>query len=251
MESGARGMRERLAARFPLVAAHRGASRLAPENTLCAFRKALALGARAIELDVQLTSDGEVIVLHDRRLERTTNGTGLAVETSFARIRELDAGSWFDPEFADERVPRLEEVLDAVRGLAFVNIELKPGSLDDLGLEARVAAIVRNHGMDNDALVMSFDHVAVMRAKRLAPDLPGLAICGCRLAGELAYLGAMGADGSNHSPDWWTPEAIGEFRAAGMIAHASLVNEPVRWETCRILGLDMVDSDEPAIFGAI
>ncbi len=93
------------------VIGHRGASAGAPENTMAAFTRALDLGADGFEFDVQLTSDGRAVVMHDAMLERTTNGNGPVFEASFDEIRELDAGGWFAPEFAGERVPSLDEVL--------------------------------------------------------------------------------------------------------------------------------------------
>src|SRR3990172_9877913 len=95
----------------PVVIAHRGASGSCPENTLAAFRRAAALGADMIELDVQLTRDGEVVVIHDWTLDRTTSGTGPVRACSLAELRRLDAGAWFDAAFAGERVPTLGEVL--------------------------------------------------------------------------------------------------------------------------------------------
>ena len=94
-----------------LLVAHRGASAVAPENTMSAFRRAIEAGADAVELDVQATSDGQLVVIHDSTLDRTTDGTGAVFETDAATIAGADAGSWFSPDFAGERVPTLEEVL--------------------------------------------------------------------------------------------------------------------------------------------
>ena len=109
-----------------LSIAHRGAAGITPENTKLAFLKALDLGADAIELDVQLTRDGECIVFHDETLERTTDGTGLVAETDFETISKLDAGSWFSASFKKLEVPTLEEVLKTIGGRTLINIELKP-----------------------------------------------------------------------------------------------------------------------------
>ena len=98
----------------PLRIAHRGASGqgLAPENTLAAFEKAVQLGVDMLEIDVHATRDGQVVVLHDTTLDRTTDGTGIVAELSSADVRQADAGSWFAADFTGERVPLLEEVLD-------------------------------------------------------------------------------------------------------------------------------------------
>ncbi|RMF25458.1 MAG: glycerophosphodiester phosphodiesterase, partial [Deltaproteobacteria bacterium] len=108
----------------PLVIAHRGASGTLPENTKLAFAKAIDLGADAIEFDVQLTADNVAVVIHDETLDRTTSGSGRVSETTFDKIRALDAGSWFAASFAGLEVPTLEEVLDAVGSRVLLNIEL-------------------------------------------------------------------------------------------------------------------------------
>jgi glycerophosphoryl diester phosphodiesterase len=244
-------IRQRYEHLFPLVAAHRGASRTAPENTLPAFEQALAQGAAALELDVQMTADHRIVVIHDRTLERTTSGTGRVEHTTWSRLRLLDAGSWFSGAYAGTRVPLLGDVLDLARGRAFVNIELKPSSLTDVGFESRVVDLVRAHGMEQQVLFMSFDHVAVERIKLVAPDIPGLVICGCRLAQELNYLRNIGADGSNQGMDRWPDWLISFYREEGFITHASLLNdlEAVHQVTKR--GVDMLDSDEPRIWGSV
>lgn len=243
------GLRPRLEDRFPLVAAHRGASRLAPENTMAAFERAVQLGARAIELDVQLTADGEAVVIHDATVDRTTDGHGRVSDLARDAVTALDAGAWFGAAFAGERIPRLAEVLDWARSRVFLNIELKPATGDDDALAAKVAGLVRATGMTDGCLAMSFDHVAVERFKVAAPSVPALVIAGARLFREIPYVRSVGADGSNHSPAWWTAPTCAAFRAAGLVAHASLVNEAAAWAQAVDRGVDMVDTDEPALFG--
>lgn len=107
------------------IIAHKGASGSAPENTLAAFEKALAMGVDMIELDVRNTQDERIVVIHDSTLDRTTNGTGLVHDYTLEEIKKLDAGSWFDPAFHNETVPTLKEVLDMVNGRCKVLIEIK------------------------------------------------------------------------------------------------------------------------------
>ena len=99
---------------FPLVIAHRGASGDAPENAIAAFQLAVDLGADGIELDIRLTSDGVPVVIHDRKVDRTTSGIGMIGRLSLAQVRELDAGTWFAPEFKGEGVPTLDDVFEAL-----------------------------------------------------------------------------------------------------------------------------------------
>ena len=111
-----------------IVLAHRGYSAKAPENTMAAFELALAVGADGIELDVHMTRDGEIVVIHDDTLDRTTNGKGPVSDQTMAELRELDAGSWFSPEFAGERIPTLKLVLELIKDKdVLLNIEIKTG----------------------------------------------------------------------------------------------------------------------------
>src|SRR5690606_11528357 len=107
------------------VTAHRGASAYAPENTMAAFEMALEMGADGIELDVQMSRDGHLVVIHDPTLERTTDGSGLVAQYTLAELRRVDAGAWFDERFRGQRIPTLAEVFELVRGKALLNVELK------------------------------------------------------------------------------------------------------------------------------
>lgn len=154
----------------PYVIAHRGISGKAPENTLAAFARACTTpGIDMIELDVRLSKDDEVIVLHDRTLQRTSTGNGAARHYSTTEIRELDAGSWFDPSFSKERIPTLEEVLALVNKRRWVNIELKSEFFfpekHEL-LEQRVLDTVKNLGYSDHVLFSSFNHRIVETIKR-------------------------------------------------------------------------------------
>jgi glycerophosphoryl diester phosphodiesterase len=162
--------------KYPItVTAHRGFSGQAPENTLTAFRAAIAAGADMIELDVHLTRDNEVVVIHDDTLERTTNGKGNVAEKTLAELKGLDAGSWFNSRFAAERIPTLAEVLEIVRNRIRVNIELKKGKNFPYTMEEladRTLAVVEKAGMTDQVLFSSFDPAAVNRIKEKAPLFP-------------------------------------------------------------------------------
>ena len=109
----------------PAMVCHRGANRIAPENTLAAARAAFDLGAAFVEIDVRTTADGDLVVIHDPAVDRTTNGTGWVAHKTMAQLAALDAGSWFDPAFAGERVPRLDAMLSLVRGRGGLYVEIK------------------------------------------------------------------------------------------------------------------------------
>lgn len=155
-----------------LIVAHRGASELAPENTLASFRRAIADGAHAVELDARLTADGRVVAFHDRTLGRITGGKGRIEETDSATIRAYSAGRWFNDSFAGERVPFLEEVLELTAGRIGVNIELKfpTRRSDPAPLVKRCAGIVRGFPFPESILVTSFHHRALEIQRRAAPE---------------------------------------------------------------------------------
>ncbi|MCG8459948.1 MAG: hypothetical protein MI919_27010 [Holophagales bacterium] len=158
----------------PLVIAHRGFSGKAPENTRIAVEQAIELGADMVEIDVTLTSDGHVIALHDETLDRTTDGTGLALERSLEEIRALDAGSWFGEEFAGEPVPTLDEVLEQVAGRILLNIEIKTEAVTDEpagGIAQKVAELVRSRGLEPAVVVSSFDPRPLAHLRQLAPEI--------------------------------------------------------------------------------
>ncbi len=152
--------------------AHRGASDVAPANTLAAFEKAVELGADGIEFDVHLSADGVPVVIHDFSVDGTTDGSGRVAEMTIAQLERLDAGSCFDSAFAGERIPTLEAVLEAMGGRLLLNIELKSTSLRDNGLEQTVIAQVERHGLGASVLFSSFNPFSLRRAKRIAPHIP-------------------------------------------------------------------------------
>lgn len=158
---------------LPRVIGHRGAAASAPENTRASFLRAAQLGALWVELDVQLTKDGVPVVIHDDRLDRTTDGQGLVVDTTLDDLKALDAGSWFAPEFQGERIPTLAEALECIQGLRLgVNIEIKAD--EDRGAEtARAAlAVARQVWRRDPPLVSSFARSALEAAQEAASDWP-------------------------------------------------------------------------------
>ncbi len=150
-----------------LIVAHRGASALAPENTLSSFRRAIEMGAKAVEFDVHQSRDGELLVIHDENLKRTCGLDALVKDLDASRIRSLDAGSWFGPQFAGERVPTLRETLELLLGRAAVHLELKQGSRYYPGIEARAVRLLKEMGGLRDSVISSFDHQALFEVRRV------------------------------------------------------------------------------------
>jgi len=160
---------------LPKVIGHRGAPKRAPENTLASFKEAHRLGVQWVELDVQLSRDLVPVIFHDWELGRTSNGEGRLIEHDSSYLRQLDVGSWFAPEFASERLPSFESVLDLlVRCGLGVNIEIK--AEDDraaLTVEKGLAQALAQWPKDRDPpLVTSFSRLALAAAREVAPDWP-------------------------------------------------------------------------------
>jgi glycerophosphoryl diester phosphodiesterase len=169
----------------PLIFAHRGSNHNAPENTLAAFRSAHQQGADGIELDVKLTADGQVVVLHDQTVDRTSDGYGPLRRYRLAELKKLDAGSWFDHAFAGERIPTLTEVFEAFGNSILYDIELTNYLSPFDELSVKVAALVAEARLLDCVMVSSFLPVALVRFKWLLPDVPAGLIALKGLAGTL------------------------------------------------------------------
>ena len=156
----------------PVLFAHRGASVHAPENTLPAFELALQQGADGVELDVKLTADGHVIVIHDPTVDRTTNGHGRVRDLALADFRKLDAGSYFSEIYRGAKVPLLEEVFEAIGKRCVINVELTNYATPRDQLVERVCELVKRHTLQDRILFSSFFPSNLKTAARLLPDVP-------------------------------------------------------------------------------
>lgn len=156
----------------PVVFAHRGDLAHAPENTLPSFTQALQKGADGVELDAKLTSDGQVVVIHDPTVDRTTDGTGRVASLSMDEIRSLDAGAWFDKKFNSTRVPLLEEVFEAVGKDKLINVELTNYTTPRDGLVGKVCDLIKKHNNQNQIIFSSFYTSNLKMAAQYLPEIP-------------------------------------------------------------------------------
>lgn len=239
------------------VIAHRGASGAAPENTLAAFRRALP-DADVIELDVHLTADDSVVVMHDATVDRTTNGTGAIHELSSATIANLDAGSWFGDAFAGERVPTLDQVLDLVNGQRTVLIELKwPHQGIYLNLVRRVAETIREHRAESWVIVQSFEYRYLHELHLLAPDITFYQLVyGYRsfppvYRDRTFHVGTFptveGASGLAIYYKFLSPQVVARYHAMGWKVVTWTVNDPGDIRRVANLGVDGIISDNPGV----
>ncbi len=150
---------------------HRGAACYAPENTLASIDTALKLGVDRVEVDVHQTKDGQVVIIHDETVDRTTNGHGKVKDLTFAQIEKLDAGSWFSPEFKDEKIPSLEQAFQLIDGKAVFVIELKHGSDVYPGIEQKVIDLIRKYNAYDWVIIHSFDDKVLEKFHELDPKV--------------------------------------------------------------------------------
>lgn len=245
-----------LALRALLVAAkvigHRGLAAVAPENTLAAFAAARDAGLRWVELDAKLCASGELIVLHDNTVDRTSNGQGRAAQLSYRQLQQLDAGSWFDQRFAGERIPLLVDVLQfcAEHGIG-INIELKPNPTDYVATARAVATLVQAGDWLNrlPLLVSSFSRQSLRAIQRYLPALPrGLLLERHwpldQLLAELTALDAISChyDARLVNADW-----IAAIRASGRDVLVWTVNNQAQAEALWQAGVSAVFSDWPLL----
>jgi len=156
----------------PLIIAHRGASAYAPENTLSAFKKAVQMGADGIELDVQLSKDGHVVVIHDTRVNRTSNGNGRVRSLTLKQLKSLDFGSWFSDEFKDETICTLEEVFDYLKDWkGLINVEIKREWFQFTKIEKKVAELIAKFDRQNNTIVSSFSTYSLIMMKIINKDI--------------------------------------------------------------------------------
>ena len=228
---------------MPEITAHRGASAYAPENTLIAYRIAMEMGADRAELDVWLSKDGEVVLMHDEELLRTTGSEGMVWEHTLDELKSLEAGSWFAEKFKGEPIPTLREVIGLAKGKMKLNIEVKTSKPEQL-IAQRVVEIIRLENFIDECIVTSFDRDVIIEVKRIAPEIT----TGFIIDEELPE-GVM--DGTwdilSCSHELATKEFINEAHGRGKRIHVWTINEPGRIRHFARLGVEGIITDRPDI----
>jgi glycerophosphoryl diester phosphodiesterase len=234
----------------PLIIAHRGASAYAPENTLAAFQLAGQQGAQAVELDAKLSADGHVVAIHDRTVDRTTDGQGRVADLPLAALRELDAGAFFSARFQGERIPTLEEVFEAVGEQVYINVELTNYATPGDDLVEKAARLVERHGLGQRVLFSSFLPLNLGRARRLLPEVP----CGLlTLPGLPGWLGRRfgylnRAYAALHPNLADTDEGlVRDVHRRGRRVYVWTVNDPQEMLRLQALGVDGIITDDPPL----
>ncbi|MBT4497479.1 MAG: hypothetical protein HOC74_07145 [Gemmatimonadetes bacterium] len=234
----------------PVRIAHRGASGqgLAPENTLAAFALALQIGVDALEIDVHATRDGQIVVLHDADLQRTTDRRGLVHELTLDQVRQADAGGWFGAQFRGERVPTLREVLDLARNRALVLIEVKADFIAE-----RTLQIIADAKAGEQVVLQSFNPETVRRIHSLEPGFPVAQLIG-KLAGTSARRQArklaqtLLQDGANALAIWHgalSPAFLDEMRKRAISVWTWTVDEEEVMRDLALLGVQGIITNYP------
>ncbi|HMH80178.1 MAG TPA: glycerophosphodiester phosphodiesterase family protein [Candidatus Acidoferrum sp.] len=227
-----------------LAIAHRGASGYAPENTFAAFRRATALGAGFIETDLQLSRDARLVAIHDATVNRTTNGQGAVHDMTLAELRRLDAGSWFGSEFAGERIPTIEEILEfANKHDVVFYLEMKPSG--SWGGEHALISALRESGEIARTVVISFDPAILAGVRKIEPTLmTGLLFEG-HIPNPLDKAIEIGARQLAVRGDLVTPRLLKEARGRDLQVVCWTVNHPGHMRLLVQAGVDGIISDYP------
>lgn len=207
--------------------AHRGFSGQYPENTMLAFQKAVEAGCDGIELDVHLTKDGEIVVIHDETVDRTTDGRGAVKDFTLEELRRLDASGRFMGRFGAQPIPTLREYFDYIRNFpVFTNIELKNGEYYYEGLEEKTIALIREYRLEERILFSSFNNASVLLCRKLAPEISGGFLCTEPVQNCGAYALSCGVSYIHPEYSRISEAEIDGCRIRGIGVNAWTVNEP-------------------------
>ena len=229
----------------PLIIGHRGFNAECPENTLISIKSGFDAGADAVEIDLRLTSDGQLVLLHDNTVDRTTNGQGKIADLTFEQARALDAGSWKDPKYADQRIPTFDEALDAAKGRGPLLLDLKCE-----GLLERIAEAVRAKGMADQVICCCWTPSAAEDARKYLPEAPACFLGSAPAAVPVDWLSGLlghGLRAMSLNYQSLTPELVRAAHLKAMPVYAWTVNDPSLMELCCAMGVDGILTDDPPL----
>ncbi len=239
----------------PIYIAHRGLSARFPENTTAAFEAAIAAGAAMIELDVTFSRDRRLAVIHDERVNRTTNGRGPVSAHTMKQLQRLDAGSWFDPAFAGQTIPELADVLDLVNGRIAVNIEIKPEAYEssnrDDAVERQILDLLTERNMLDDVIISSFSWWSLARVRSLSPAV-AIGLLSARPADEHLLFWYRRLGGFSWHPDWRlvTAAQVALLHAAGARVFPYIAAGRIDSARLLAMGVDGLIVDDPSQMAA-
>ncbi len=232
----------------PKVWAHRGASGYLPENTLEAFKLAADMGADGIELDVQFTRDRQLVVIHDERIERTSDGQGAVADMTLYQLRQYNYNRTI-PDDKQYDIPTLAEVLELVRLTGMIiNIELKTGVNFYPGIEQATVDMVREYGMEDRVIYSSFNHESLIRLKKYAPEAECGVLYSTGIADPASYAKELGMQAIHPSVSCTRYPGLSEYcKDNGIRMHVWTVNSEAQMEQMRQLGVDAIITNYPDV----
>lgn len=232
-----------------LVLGHRGAMGLAPENTLSGMRTAVAFRAALLEIDVHLSRDGRLVVMHDETVDRTTNGRGFIRDLFSREIRKLDAGIRFAGKFKNEKVPFLEDILDFIKGKEVrLNIELKNGPVFYPGIERKIAGLIGQYGYHDKVLVSSFDHQALLKIKKIDPSVSIAILYAHNMVGIEAYAQKLRVAAVHPHHYWVSRGLVRAMHRINIAVNTWVVNSTADFLRLSRMGVDAVGTNYPDRF---
>ncbi|MGH7858208.1 MAG: glycerophosphodiester phosphodiesterase [Candidatus Binatia bacterium] len=229
-----------------LCIAHRGASGHCPENTRAAFLRAIELGAHMVEVDCQLTRDGVPVILHDETLDRTTSGSGPLCDRTLREVEALDAGSWFSPAFAEERVPTLAATVEILRGHAALNLELK-GDDDPGRLELECLGLLSSYRFLDQTVFSSFspERMRAVREQSARARIGVLMDAGAPWSEGLRLASELGAEALHPERSLVRRDRVAEAHERGLEVRVWPVNRPSAIAALLAAGVDGIFTDYP------
>lgn len=206
--------------------AHRGYSGNYPENTMLAFRKAIEVGCDGIETDVQMTKDGEMILCHDEKIDRTTDGTGYIIDYTYDELKKFNAGNLFKDKYGFVEIPKLSDLFDLVKNKdLLINLELKNSEVVYKNLEENVIKMIYKYNMQNNVIISSFNHYSIIKCKSLDPGLKYGILYDCWIHSPGDYVKALGMDACHPSYYSLNEETIENIKKNGLKINTYTVND--------------------------
>lgn len=229
------------------ILGHRGAAGTTPENTLISFARGLELGVDGFEFDVQLSRDRKVVIIHDERVDRTSDGIGWVKDYSLKELKKLNFGVGFGM-FAP--IPTLEELLEMLRdkGPLILNVEIKTGLIKYPGIVAQVASLLEKYQVTSRSIISSFEHKTIVEVIRDFPYLKTGLLYGCGLISPWLYAQSLGADYLHPHYAFLTPELVLESHLRGIGVHTWTVDEEWEIEGAVVSGADIAITNYPERF---
>lgn len=229
------------------IIAHRGFSGKYPENTMLAFSKAVEIGAEGIELDVHFTKDGEIVIIHDETIDRTTDGTGFVRDYTYEELSKFNAYGRFEGQFEFQKIPTLREYFELVKDVEgfITNIELKTGIFEYEGIEKAVIDLVKEFGLEDRTILSSFNHFTVMRCKEYDPTIKTGFLVESWIIGMGEYTKSHGIDCVHPIYVNLKPELYAEMKNAGREVNTWTVNEYEDIRRLADMGVDALIGNYP------